>query len=446
MATKDKAPVVPFKFDYGKVIKDVEKQFALTEASPTNERLQTGLAVYDVIMGGGLPPGRMITIAGMESAGKSTELMLALRAAGVADLGFINYWDYEGSFDRTYMRQQIEITSSDKTLSEIISDRMRIWPKNHGEDFFEAQGEILRNIPDKKQLDGNWWLCFPHEKEWISVFKDGGGVKYNKSLFQQFGIYCTESDASPQGIIFVDSWASMVSKDLDEVDASGSLSPEAQMFSKHLKKVAGKLEATRTILLGTNQVREKPMAKGNPMYEPGGRALEHWSSIRNWQFPRVNGPDDIQNITDHTKGVHTEQSVFSEDLPDKYRYIFLENKKNKTSLPYLTGWGRIWTRDHEDKARGWCPVFDAWYYLAMTGQVKGVEGKPLKMKLFSMAFEDLVFDKLTWFDFKRLVLFKGEQLREHCAKLGIDKPPRVKDRITAQIKAGSYKLDRSIME
>lgn len=260
MAKADKEPVAPFKFDYGAVIKDVEKQFALTESSPSDERLQTGHAVYDVMMGGGLPPGRMITFSGQESCGKSTELMTILKTGATADLGFVNYWDYEGSFDRTYMGSMM----GDSHLSDILSEKMRVWPKNHGEDFFEAQGEILRGLPDKKYLDGGWYLCFPHEKAWISFFsednlKDNPNRKYNRHLYSQFGIYCVPSDPLPQGIIFVDSWASMVSKELDVVDPSGSLSPEAKMFSAHLKKIAGKLEEKRVILVGTNQVRERPI-------------------------------------------------------------------------------------------------------------------------------------------------------------------------------------------
>lgn len=443
----------PFRFDYGSVIKDVEKQFALTESSPSNERLQTGHAVYDVMMGGGLPPGRMVTFSGQESCGKSTELMTIIKAGATAALGFNNYWDYEGSFDRTYMGSLM----GDAKLSEILDERMRVWPKNHGEDFFEAQGEILRNLPDKKYLDGGWYLCFPHEKEWISFFSEDNlkadpSRKYSKTLYTQFGMYCVPSDPLPQGIIFVDSWASMVSKELDVVDASHKMSPEAQMFSAHLKKIAGKLEEKRVILVGTNQVREKPMAQGNPFYEPGGRALEHWSSIRNWQSPRVNCPEEMNNLTSHTKGVHREQSVLDPDREDHYRYILLENKKNKTSLPYLTGWGRIWIRDDQDLSRGWDPVFDAWYYMAMTGQVRPLDGKTgmPKMKAFKLEFEDLQFDKMTWFDFKRLVLFQNEQLQEFCQTLGLTDPPRIRERIRAQIQVGinnpgGYKLNRAVM-
>jgi RecA/RadA recombinase len=124
MATSDKTEKAqPFRFDYGAIIKKVEKEFSLIESSPSTERMQTGVFVLDLIHGGGIPPGRMITLAGKESCGKSTTLMTALRtAAHYENLGFINYWDYEGSFDRTYLSQML----NDDKIAKIVDEKLRV--------------------------------------------------------------------------------------------------------------------------------------------------------------------------------------------------------------------------------------------------------------------------------------------------------------------------------
>ncbi len=152
--------------------------------------------------------------------------------------------------------------------------------------------------------------------------------------------------------------------------------------------------------------------------------VSHNSDFRLKQAPRA---------IPHGKGqVEEEDSVIEDGATDLYKYIHVQSIKNKYGTPYLDGWHRIWFEDHDGNGRGFCPVWDTFQFLRITGQIVG------NMKKMKLTLKGFPLDtSLSWYDFKSLILLKGEKARQFCNKLGITRPPKIRDRCFAQIKDGS---------
>jgi len=187
------------------------------------------------------------------------------------------------------------------------------------------------------------------------------------------------------------------------------------------------VEGNSTYLVGNCVVHNSPWK------ESGGNALKFASSARFENASRVSGSDKWQNLTDHEGGMHNEDSVEIEGTKDKYRYIQLKNTKNKCSTPYLKTWERLWISNGKKDGMGFCPVYDSFQYLIYTGQAEG------KMKKFDVNFLDIELKALNWYDFKKLILVKGEELKEVCTKLGLTSNPKIREKIFEQIKSGGGK-------
>lgn len=187
------------------------------------------------------------------------------------------------------------------------------------------------------------------------------------------------------------------------------------------------VEGNSTYLVGNCVVHNSPWK------ESGGNALKFASSARFENASRVGGSDKWQNLTDHEGGMHTEESVELEGAKDKYRYIQLKNTKNKISAPYIKTWERLWISNARKEGMGFCPVYDSFQYLIYTGQAEG------KMKKFDLKLGDLEIKALTWYDFKRLILSKGEELKAVCVSLGLTSNPKIREKIFEQIKTGDGK-------
>ena len=83
-------------------------------------------------------------------------------------------------------------------------------------------------------------------------------------------------------IIVVDSVAALVPKaeiDGDMGDAHVGL--QARLMSQALRKLAGVINKSKTVIIFINQLREKVgIMFGNPETTPGGRALKFYASVR----------------------------------------------------------------------------------------------------------------------------------------------------------------------
>lgn len=206
----------------------IEKQFGkgsvmkLGEYKTMNvEAIPTGALSLDVALGiGGIPKGRIIEVFGPESSGKTT-LALHMIAEAQKLGGEAAFIDAEHALDPVYA----------KHLGVNIDDLIVSQPDT-GEQALEIAEALVRS----------------------------GAID----------------------IIVVDSVAALTPKaeiDGDMGDAHVGL--QARLMSQALRKLAGVLNKSNTVIIFINQLREKVgIMFGNPETTPGGRALKFYSSVR----------------------------------------------------------------------------------------------------------------------------------------------------------------------
>ena len=206
----------------------IEKEFGkgaimkLGEYQEMNvEAIPTGALSLDVALGiGGIPRGRIIEIFGPESSGKTT---LALHAIAEAQKmgGEAAFIDAEHALDPVYA----------KHLGVDI-DNLIVSQPDTGEQALEIAEALTRS----------------------------GAID----------------------VIVVDSVAALVPKaeiDGDMGDAHVGL--QARLMSQALRKLAGVINKSKTVIIFINQLREKVgIMFGNPETTPGGRALKFYASVR----------------------------------------------------------------------------------------------------------------------------------------------------------------------
>jgi len=206
----------------------IEKQFGkgsimkLGEYQDMNiEAIPTGALSLDVALGiGGIPRGRIIEVFGPESSGKTT---LALHAIAEAQKlgGEAAFIDAEHALDPVYA----------KHLGVDI-DNLIVSQPDTGEQALEIAEALTRS----------------------------GAID----------------------VIVVDSVAALVPKaeiDGDMGDAHVGL--QARLMSQALRKLAGVINKSKTVIIFINQLREKVgIMFGNPETTPGGRALKFYASVR----------------------------------------------------------------------------------------------------------------------------------------------------------------------
>lgn len=185
------------------------------------ESLPTGCLSLDLALGvGGFPRGRIIEVFGPESSGKTT---LALHA--VAELqkagGVAAYIDAEHALDPDYAR--------------------RLGVKLE---------EVLISQPDTGEQ----------------------ALEIVETLVRSAGI----------DIIVIDSVAALVPKAEIEGEMGDShMGLQARLMSQALRKLAGIVGKTNTVVIFINQIRHKiGIVFGNPETTPGGLALKFYCSVR----------------------------------------------------------------------------------------------------------------------------------------------------------------------
>ena len=206
----------------------IEKQFGkgsimkLGEYQAMNiEAIPTGALSLDIALGiGGIPRGRIIEIFGPESSGKTT---LALHAIAEAQKmgGEAAFIDAEHALDPVYA----------KKLGVDI-DNLIVSQPDTGEQALEITESLIRS----GALD----------------------------------------------VIVVDSVAALVPKaEIDGDMGDSHMGLQARLMSQALRKLAGAINKTKTVLIFINQLREKiGVMFGNPETTTGGRALKFYASVR----------------------------------------------------------------------------------------------------------------------------------------------------------------------
>ncbi len=206
----------------------IEKQFGkgaimrLGETSqPVVDVISTGSLGLDVALGiGGLPRGRIVEIYGPESSGK-TSLCLHVIAEAQKKGGIAAFIDAEHALDVVYARNL-----------GVNVDELLVSQPDTGEQALEITDMLVRS----------------------------GAID----------------------VIVVDSVAALVPKAEIEGEMGDShIGLQARLMSQALRKLAGNVSRSNSLIVFINQLREKVgILFGSPETTPGGRALKFYSSVR----------------------------------------------------------------------------------------------------------------------------------------------------------------------
>jgi recombination protein RecA len=209
-------------------ISQIEKQFGkgtvmkLGESTHLNvEAISTGALSLDIALGiGGVPRGRIVEIFGPESSGKTT-VALHVIAEAQRNGGEVAFIDAEHALDPIYA-ERLGVNIKDLILSQ----------PDTGEQALEIAEVLVRS----------------------------GAID----------------------VIVVDSVAALVPKaEIDGEMGDSHIGLQARLMSQALRKLAGVINKSKTIVIFINQLREKVgVMFGNPETTTGGRALKFYSSIR----------------------------------------------------------------------------------------------------------------------------------------------------------------------
>ncbi|QEG04208.1 putative recombinase A [Bacillus phage BC-T25] len=198
------------------------------------DRLPLFIPKYDRIFGGGLPFGRMVEIYGRPSGGKSVFTHHAARVA--AELGCIVVLiDVEGTADRDRLKA-IGVDTS----------------------------KVLVKQPDKK-------LGIE-----LTVEEIGTTIETTLELFSK----------QYPGVPVVYIWDSVgqtpCKVELEKDFGEKNVGERAKAITQFVTKVAPQISESKALLLGINQVRDNVggNAMYNPLTVPGGKAWEHYASLR----------------------------------------------------------------------------------------------------------------------------------------------------------------------
>jgi len=194
----------------------------LGEASSVNvSSIPTGNILIDRALGvGGVPRGRVVEIFGPESSGKTT-LTLTVVAKAQKLGGLAAFIDVEHALDPKYARK-LGVNLDDLLVSQPSS----------GEEALRICETLVRS----NALD----------------------------------------------VIVLDSVAALVTKsELEGEIGDAVVGAQARLMSAALRKLTALIAKARTVVIFTNQIREKiGVMFGNPETTPGGKALKFYSSVR----------------------------------------------------------------------------------------------------------------------------------------------------------------------
>ncbi len=185
------------------------------------DAIPTGSLSLDLALGiGGVPRGRIIEIYGPESCGKTT-LALHVVASAQKMGGEAAYIDVEHALEPAYAR-----------ALGVDIDNLLISQPDTGEQALDITEALVRS----------------------------GAVD----------------------VVVVDSVAALLPRsELEGEMGESSVGVVARLMSQALRKLAGAISKTNTVVIFINQLREKiGVMYGNPETTPGGRALKYFSSVR----------------------------------------------------------------------------------------------------------------------------------------------------------------------
>lgn len=459
-ADEDQAPVAKKKrgksdavFDitamYNEDIDAIARRQGFEESTmDTGPAMSTGLLSLDLILNGGIRPA-WYTTAGGEQSCKTTTAITIMGASVKAEIPIVTFADYEGStansrpYVQSIMRgsgvkasiEELFGKRDEKTGRWVIRPRVRYRAETIGDKFFDYLSEVLRNLPDKRYINKQWWFVFERTKVNISKLSEFADSSMAKKYGN--GLWIPAPDGRLQAVFLTDSYPAMNPADNDEEDVNKGLALQARMFSKHLPRVKGRLAQKMVAVIGVNQIRAIPMARHGPTeQEPGGQALRFYSDVRIKHTSRSSGQPlwpNPKNLDDNY--FETEKSITGVGV-DRYRYIQAKAIKNKLGTPQRKIWYRLWHEDATGEARGFDPFFDTMHYLRETGQLKGVGRDKMTLHLDGVG---VAKRPLKWFEMKQWVLGDKALMTEASQKAGF-KPMSLRAYCFKQIASGRAEI------
>jgi RecA/RadA recombinase len=428
---KEEPPEERVVFDpsmmYSSTIDDIEKRqefesTAIEDIPP----MSTGMLSHDLLLGGGIRPS-WYTSMGAEQSAKTTSMLTIMGSAVSHQIPLVHHSDYEGSSASSgkYIReifrgQGIKVTGpvfgkKGPDGKWEVKPLVRYRSETALEAFFNYMHAVLSELPDKRLVNGKWWLIYEDNKvnkAKLSEFADAGMAKRHGA-----GLWVPAPDGKLQAIFCVDSYPAMLPAEQDKEESNNSLALQARAFSKHIPRVKGRMAQKMVAVIGINQLRAVPMAMFGPSEsEPGGNALKLYSDARMKHVSRSLSSAPFSPKADKDLDFdESEPSTEFKGTKDRYRYVHLAMKKNKLSMPGRKSWVRIWVEDGSGVARGLDPVFDTLQYLKVTGQLSGQR----KGFILSLDGQPSSKSKLTWEDLKTWILGKREDMVKFSNKAGV---------------------------
>lgn len=187
----------------------------------TTEVIPTGSLALDLVLGvGGLPRGRITEIYGPEASGKTTLALHVIAEAQKAG-GTVAFIDAEHALDPLWAQ----------TIGVKIDDLLISQP-----DTGEQALEIVETLVRSGAID----------------------------------------------VIVIDSVAALVPRaEIEGEMGDAMLGVQARLMSQALRKLTGAISKSKTVVIFTNQLRQKiGVMFGNPEVTPGGLALKFYASVR----------------------------------------------------------------------------------------------------------------------------------------------------------------------
>lgn len=225
---KDKIQKEDKKEELNEAIEEIKQRFGegtimkLTDIKPVAvDIISTGSLALDLALGvNGVPRGRVIEIYGAEATGKTT-LALHILAEAQKRGGITAFIDAEHALDPDYARK-IGVNIENLLISQPDS----------GEQALQITETLVRS----KTVD----------------------------------------------VIVIDSVAALTPKaEIEGEMDQQQIGLQARLMSKALRKLAGIVSKTKTLIIFLNQTRMKiGLMFGNPETTPGGMALKFYSSVR----------------------------------------------------------------------------------------------------------------------------------------------------------------------
>ena len=208
--------------------------------------IPTGALSLDLALGvGGLPRGRIVECYGQESSGKTTLALHVVANAQKAG-GVAAFIDAEHALDPSYAKK-----------IGVDLDNLIVAQPNSGEEALTICEQLVKS----GALD----------------------------------------------VVVVDSVAALTPQaEIDGNMGDSHMGLQARLMSQAMRKLTGVIAQTKTLLIFTNQVREKiGVMFGNPETTPGGKALKFYASVR-LQVQRIGA---IKNTATQVVGNRTRVKV-----------------------------------------------------------------------------------------------------------------------------------------